>query len=292
MIKYVNTFLVICLLCVSGVVLSEEEYAGVIERIQGNAQVVYTDGSDALAIEDQVFKGDKITTQKNAELVIRMRDGTVLAVRQNTQITLTDFKFNQKNSKKDNMLVKLLKGGMRIVTGAIGKKNPKKVKFKTPTATIGIRGTDFEVSVIEAGGSASAGTYNKVYYGATYLENTQGKRVEVMPNQVAYSPIEQLKIAHQFGLLDQAPPPEVFQNGSYDHVLETLQQETMRYLNDGVSNSQNKSDNKQNMPQKLLKGNAPTSNMSSGEMMNGKFPGVEIPNYYKNAVPDASGFGQ
>lgn len=291
MIEYAKWIFTIFFMLVWHIALAES-HVGVVERIQGNAQVVYADGSDAIAIEDEIYKGDKITTQKDTELVIRMIDGTVLAMRPNTQITLTDFKFNRKNSKKDNMLVKLLKGGMRIVTGAIGKKNPKKVKFKTPTATIGIRGTDFELSVIEAGGAASAGTYNKVYYGATYLENAQGKRVEVMPNQVAYSPIEQLKIAHQFGLLDQAPPPEVFQNGSYDQVLESLQQETMRYLNEDATNMPNKPESKQNVPQKLLRGNVPTGHLPGGEMMNGKFPGVEIPNYYKNSVPDASGFGQ
>ena len=104
--------------------------AGVVERVQGNAQVVFAKGKEAIEVKDEIFKGDKISTDADAELVIRMTDGAVLAVRPKTNLTITDYRFNNKNSSNDNMLIRLLKGGLRVVTGAIGKKNPQKVKFK------------------------------------------------------------------------------------------------------------------------------------------------------------------
>lgn len=57
--------------------------------------------------------------------------------------------FNNKDNSSDNLLFKLVKAGLRTVTGAISKKNPQKVRFNTPTATISIRGTNFEVAVPE-----------------------------------------------------------------------------------------------------------------------------------------------
>jgi hypothetical protein len=48
------------------------------------------------------------------------------------------------------MLVGLVKGGLRVVTGLFGKRNPSGVKFQTATATIGIRGTEFDARLCEA----------------------------------------------------------------------------------------------------------------------------------------------
>jgi hypothetical protein len=211
------------------------ELAGIIERMQGNAQVINSSGQKSLSVKAEVFQGDQITTSNDTEMLIRMTDGAVLALRPNTNMTVTEYHFDNKDSSRDNMFVRLLKGGFRTVTGAIGKKNPQKVKFNTPTATIGIRGTDFEVAVVEdSKKGAEAGTYNKVFQGATYLENNQGKQVEVGPNQAAFSPANALQIAQQFGLLKKVP--NVFFNGKYDNLLDLLQQEALNRLNSELAN--------------------------------------------------------
>lgn len=211
------------------------ELAGIVERMQGNAQVINSSGQKSLSVKAEVFQGDQITTSNDSEMLIRMTDGAVLALRPNTNMTVTEYHFDNKDSSHDNMFVRLLKGGFRTVTGAIGKKNPQKVKFNTPTATIGIRGTDFEVAVVEdSKKGAEAGTYNKVFQGATYLENNQGKQVEVGPNQAAFSPANALQVAQQFGLLKKVP--NVFFNGKYDNLLDLLQQEALNRLNSELAN--------------------------------------------------------
>jgi len=211
------------------------ELAGIVERMQGNAQVINSSGQKSLSVKAEVFQGDQITTSNDSEMLIRMTDGAVLALRPNTNMTVTEYHFDNKDSSHDNMFVRLLKGGFRTVTGAIGKKNPQKVKFNTPTATIGIRGTDFEVAVVEdSKKGAEAGTYNKVFQGATYLENNQGNQVEVGPNQAAFSPANALQVAQQFGLLKKVP--NVFFNGKYDNLLDLLQQEALNRLNSELAN--------------------------------------------------------
>ncbi len=49
------------------------------------------------------------------------------------------------------LLFQLLSGGLRVATGLIGKSAPRMVKFQTNTATIGIRGTVFDLSCGKAG---------------------------------------------------------------------------------------------------------------------------------------------
>lgn len=206
------------------------ELAGFVERLQGNAQLISAGNQKPLQLKSEVLQGDQITTASDAELLLRLTDGTVLAVRPNTNLVVSEYHFDSKNSEQDSFLVKLIKGGLRTVTGAIGKKNPQKVRFNTPTATIGIRGTDFEVAVLEQNkNNAEAGTYNKVFQGATYLENNQGNRVEVGANQTAFSPANLLQTAQQFGLLKQVP--NVFFNGKYDNLLQALQEEALNRLN-------------------------------------------------------------
>jgi hypothetical protein len=227
------------------------ELAGTVERMQGSAQIISGSRQKALEVKSEVFQGDQITTASDAELLLRLTDGTVLAVRPNTNLVVSEYRFNNKDSNNDNLLIKLVKGGLRTVTGAIGKKNPQKVRFNTPTATIGIRGTDFEVAVLEESKKdAEAGTYNKVFQGATYIENNQGNRVEVGPNQAAFSPANALQIAQQFGLLKQVP--NVFFNGKYDNLLQALQEEALNRLSSEIES---------------------------------KIPGGQIPNELKNLIP-------
>ncbi len=210
--------------------ISAAELAGIVERMQGSAQIISLGSQKNLLVKSEVLQGDQITTANDAEILLRMTDGTVLAIRPNTNLVVSEYHFDQNDSNNDHFIMKLLKGGLRTVTGAIGKKNPQKVRFNTPTATIGIRGTDFEVAVLDqTQNNAEAGTYNKVFQGATFLENNQGKRVEVGTNQAAFSPVNLLQTAQQFGLLKQVP--NVFFNGTYDNLLQALQEEAFNRLN-------------------------------------------------------------
>ena len=211
------------------------ELAGTVERLQGSAVIISGGSQKNIQLRSEFFQGDQITTANNAELLLRLTDGTVLAVRPNSNLIVSEYRFNNADAAQDNILVKLFKGGFRTVTGVIGKKNPQKVRFNTPTATIGIRGTDFEVAVLEEHKKdAEAGTYNKVFEGGTYLENNQGNRVEVGPNQAAFAPANALQMAQQFGLLKQVP--NVFFNGKFDNLLDTLQEEAFNRLNAELAN--------------------------------------------------------
>jgi hypothetical protein len=91
-------------------------------------------------------EGDRLTTSDGASAIIKMEDGTRMTVRPNSEIVLQQYKFRE-NAPDNGMLMQLVRGGFRAVTGLIAKGSPNAAKVQTNTATIGIRGTDFDARV-------------------------------------------------------------------------------------------------------------------------------------------------
>ncbi|RYF77682.1 MAG: hypothetical protein EOO29_20995, partial [Comamonadaceae bacterium] len=88
---------------------------------------------------------DRIQTGANSGASLRLRDGTVLVIGPQSQLDLKQYQFNT-TTHDGNILLSLLQGSMRMVSGLIAKKQPEAVRVDTQTATIGIRGTDFIVT--------------------------------------------------------------------------------------------------------------------------------------------------
>jgi hypothetical protein len=88
-------------------------------------------------------QGDRLTTSDNASAIIKLADGTRMTVRPNSELVLQQYQFRE-NAPDNSMLMQLVRGGFRAVTGLIAKSGPNAAKVHTNTATIGIRGTDFD----------------------------------------------------------------------------------------------------------------------------------------------------
>jgi hypothetical protein len=88
-------------------------------------------------------EGDRLTTSDGASAIIRMSDGTRMTVRPNSELVISQWQFRE-NASDNGMLMQLVRGGFRAVTGLISKGSPSAARVQTSTATIGIRGTDFD----------------------------------------------------------------------------------------------------------------------------------------------------
>jgi len=88
-------------------------------------------------------EGDRLTTSEGASAIIKMQDGTRMTVRPNSELVLSQYQFKE-NAQDNGMLMQLVRGGFRAVTGLISKGSPNAARVQTNTATIGIRGTDFD----------------------------------------------------------------------------------------------------------------------------------------------------
>jgi hypothetical protein len=90
-----------------------------------------------------LYVGDKLTTSEGASALLKLEDGTRMTLRPQTEFVLEAFQFKPQ-SPDNNMVMQLLRGGLRALTGMVTKNNDRAARIKTPVATIGIRGTDFD----------------------------------------------------------------------------------------------------------------------------------------------------
>jgi hypothetical protein len=145
--------------------------AGNVDTANGEVSAIGKDGKPhGLAKGDRVVEGETLITGRDGELLIKTDDSGVLAVRPSSRLVIDAYRVN--GDSKDSVVLKLLRGGLRSITGWISKTNNKNYRITTATATVGIRGTDHEVVIIEDG--PNAGTWNQVTEGATTLATTAG----------------------------------------------------------------------------------------------------------------------
>jgi hypothetical protein len=174
-------------LAAPGIVSAAE--AGKFQFVSGSVKVVSAAGVERTAAKGDAFNpGDTVVTGPASSAQIRMTDGGLMAIRADTQMKLDQYVFSGREDGTERKLVSLIKGGFRTITGLIGNRNKDNYKIFTPSATIGIRGTDHEPVVIPPGTvGVQAGTYDRVYRGATVIETDKGKLI-VNPNQVGFTP--------------------------------------------------------------------------------------------------------
>ncbi len=194
------------------------EPAGQALYVTGAVQVTGASGAARqLRKGDAVNEGDTLTTGTGAAAQVRMRDGGMVAVRPDTRMKFDSFKFSGKEDGSEQYFVSLFKGGFRAITGLIGRLNKASYRITTPTATIGIRGTDHETIVVLPGTPLAAtvppGTYNKVNRGETSISNQQGT-VFVLPNQMGFAAAGRAPELQPLNLnLFVVPPPPVSGRG-------------------------------------------------------------------------------
>lgn len=162
------------------------QIAGSVTLSSGTAEAQYNGETRHLTNNDSICVGETIATSKSAQLQIQMADGGLIELRSQTKLKIEKFVYGKTN--KDSSLIALLEGTSRFVTGQIGKKYPQNDLIKTPTATIGVLGTDHEATVIlpSEKNQSPAGTYDKVSSGITYISNDKG-RVDIHSNQVGFA---------------------------------------------------------------------------------------------------------
>lgn len=128
----------------SGQVLAET--AGKVSFVTGNVTATTPDGqSRALRRGDAINGGDRIET-RGGRLQIRFTDGGFVALQPNTVFGVDQYLYANKAPEDSSLFFSLLRGGMRTITGAIGKVNKQSYKVRTPVATIGIRGTGYRAT--------------------------------------------------------------------------------------------------------------------------------------------------
>ena len=118
--------------------------AGIAKIMIGDVRVVDAQGERPLKSGDAIFENTRLVAGKQSSASLVLRDGTTLVLSENSQINVEKFAYDA-TTQNGSILVNLLQGSMRMLTGLIAKINPEAIQVKTKTLNVGIRGTDFIV---------------------------------------------------------------------------------------------------------------------------------------------------
>ncbi|MDI1243782.1 MAG: FecR domain-containing protein [Rhodoferax sp.] len=168
--------------------------AGTVERLLGTVSAQAGNGSlRILSQGSRFFPGEIILTETDSAANLRFADGAKLALRANSRLVVERYDYSFLKPEEDNIAMRLLKGGMRTVTGLAGKRSPASYKNQTLVATVGIRGTDYALLMCaEADGACTQlqlparfksndgttppGLYLSVFEGAINAANNAGNK--------------------------------------------------------------------------------------------------------------------
>jgi len=131
-------------------VYSAEIEAGKTLLTNGSVKGKRATGEVVLKRRSIIFEKDEIHVGKDSKAQFRMSDQALISLQANSVLKIEKYQFQEGNSA-NSVLMELLSGGLRTITGAIGKNDKKAYELRTPLATIGIRGTHFEVNIVTNG---------------------------------------------------------------------------------------------------------------------------------------------
>lgn len=132
----------------------------------------------ALTHGSEVNSGDTVVTGTDARAQLRFADGGIVSLQAETRLRIDDYRFGGAVAEERGFF-SLIKGGLRAISGALGKYNRAAYRLTTPVATVGIRGTHFTVQLCaadcrDAGTALADGLYASVVEGQIELSNTLG----------------------------------------------------------------------------------------------------------------------
>lgn len=134
-----------------------------------------------LATGAEVLNGDLIRTGDASTAQLRFSDETLVALRAKSRFHVADYRFTGAEDGASSAVFALLKGGLRTLTGLIGRGKPERYRMTTPLASMGIRGTAYALvhcqgDCEEDGVAAPDGTYGLVFEGRVAVANAAGER--------------------------------------------------------------------------------------------------------------------
>ena len=115
--------------------------------VRGSVIARATNGERARALTagGPVYNGDVLLTSAGAYAVIAFLDKSRVTLLPDTEFRVDQLVYDEARPEEGRGFFALLRGGLRAVSGAIGKRNRRAYQMRTPVATIGIRGTGYDL---------------------------------------------------------------------------------------------------------------------------------------------------
>ena len=133
--------------CAFGAAFANDE-AGTLKTVKG--AVTIERGSQRLpaAVGGSVMAKDRVMTGADSAVGITLRDNTMLSAGPNSTLSLDKFAFNP-TTHAGEIDATLKRGTLAVISGKVAKSSADTVTFRTPTVSLGVRGTEFVIEAVE-----------------------------------------------------------------------------------------------------------------------------------------------
>jgi len=168
---------------------------------QGENPVQRVDNSEPVVSDTLIETGDK------SAALLKFEDGQIVTMQADSIFKVREYRYDAKRIGNSSIVFSMFRGGMRFITGLIGQHDRQAFRLSTPDATIGIRGTDFMVSMV------GKSVYSRVLAGKITMTNAAGMKtvgtgqtVVATSSAVLASPVSTSAVpAEAFGKLQFIP---------------------------------------------------------------------------------------
>jgi hypothetical protein len=140
--KFLNAGLILMFASAPLLAQAQAEAVGLVKTVSGEAWVVTAGQRVKAQAQTSVFLGSQLKTSKGASMGVTFKDNTLMSFGPDTELTVDEYLFAPTQGQL-KLGARLDKGSLNYVSGVIAKLRPDAVSVKTPTGTIGIRGTQF-----------------------------------------------------------------------------------------------------------------------------------------------------
>ena len=146
--------LVVALLLLLQINFVTESHAAVgqVEQQLGTAEVLRSGDKKTSSVGFGIEMMDEVRSG-NGIVGIGFEDKTKVRVDKHSKLVIDDFIYDPKKPNASKLGLKVALGTVRYASGLIAKQNRQSVSIRTPTASIGVRGTAFSMTVDEIGRS-------------------------------------------------------------------------------------------------------------------------------------------
>ncbi len=173
----ISLLLLAFLLVFSSASFAAEAEVGKVTHLSGPLFAKKADATTRiLSINSAVEQGDTLITEKKTFARVKFTDNSEMNLRPGTQLKVSQYNFDQTKPTEDKAVYNMVKGGIRAVTGMIGKRGDQdSYKLMTETAVAGVRGTTYECKICAGNcGSIPNGLYLFVLQGVVNVSNSAG----------------------------------------------------------------------------------------------------------------------
>jgi len=145
-IFFIFTVFALLTLACRGISLAGEAPIGVVKNVEGTAFIVRNGSSQAAMPGHPVFLNDIFKTGTSGALGVTFNDDTRISIGPDTEYVVDEYVY-QPREMALSFVSRITRGTLQYISGTIAKIAPESVSVKTPTGTIGIRGTRFLLKV-------------------------------------------------------------------------------------------------------------------------------------------------